>query len=159
MIQTSENKNIFRMIQDYAAKNFYVDVEDKIPIFICSIGSHFFNVVNKGKFCYSATLDHSPEYSMSTTSNLSIHLCLDFLDTRLHILMRGDKGSGKSILIQLFWSEHNGLLYHQMLLLPAKVSKQCRPKPITEAGMFGFDEDGNITGRPLAQELCCGFGL
>ena len=30
--------NIFQMVKDYAARNFFIDVEDKIPIFICSVG-------------------------------------------------------------------------------------------------------------------------
>lgn len=159
MIQTSENKNIFRMIQDYAARNFYIDVEDKIPIFICSIGSHFFNVVNKGKFCYSAEQEHSPEYSMRHDIEPIYTPMSRLADTRLHILMRGDKGSGKSILIQLFLAEHNGLLYHPDAFTTGKgVKTMLGPNSITEAGMFGsVDEDGNITGRPLAQELCCGF--
>ncbi len=149
-------QNIFTQVQEYARRNFYVDVDDKIPIFICSIGAHLFNIINKGMFCLCCEKDlptsmrHDLQPVYTPMSRLA--------DTRLHILMRGDKGSGKSILIQLFLAEHNGLLYNKEAFNGEGFKTMLGPNSITESGMFGsVDEDGNITGRPLAQELCCGF--
>ena len=32
--------DIFDRVQDFCDENFLVDVADKVPIFICSIGAH-----------------------------------------------------------------------------------------------------------------------
>jgi hypothetical protein len=152
------------MVQNYAARNFFIDVEDKIPIFICSVGAHLFNTINKCRDC-----DFDPEKADHT--GFAIHNCpmrhdkhpiytpmSRLADTRIHILMRGDKGSGKSILIQLFLGEHNGLLYNKEAMNGVGFRTMLGPNSITEAGMFGsVDEEGNITGRPLAREMCGGF--
>tara|TARA_R110002167_G_scaffold233047_3_gene438214 strand:- start:502 stop:1602 length:1101 start_codon:yes stop_codon:yes gene_type:complete len=80
-------------------------------------------------------------------------------DTRLHILMRGAKGSGKSVLLQLFLATGTGLLYHpQAYDFGLGFRTDIGPNSITEAGMFGsVNEDGQIMGRPLAREMCGGF--
>ena len=150
-------QNIFNMVADYADKNYFVDVADKIPIFICSVGAHLFNIINKGTVCLCN--DESSNPCCMNHDLPPIYTPMSRLaDTRLHILMRGEKGSGKSILIQLFLAEHNGLLYNVDGFNGSGFKTMMGPNSITEAGMFGsVDEDGNITGRPLAQELCCGF--
>ena len=76
-------------------------------------------------------------------------------DTRLHILMRGAKGSGKSALIQMFLSPGTGLLYDPNAAdLGMGFRTDIGPNSITEAGMFGsVDEEGEVTGRPLAREM------
>ena len=43
--------NIFNEVLDFAERNHYVDVADKIPIFLCSVGGHLFNTVNKCSRC------------------------------------------------------------------------------------------------------------
>lgn len=160
----SSNNDIFDLVAQYAEENFFVDVADKIPIFICSIGAHLFNSINKCSHC-----DFDPE--KLNEGDFAIHDCplrhdlhpvytpmSRLADTRIHILMRGDKGSGKSILIQLFLAEHNGLLFNKEAFNGVGFRTMMGPNSITEAGMFGsVDEDGAITGRPLARELCGGF--
>tara|TARA_Y100000356_G_scaffold3161_1_gene2473 strand:- start:633 stop:1694 length:1062 start_codon:yes stop_codon:yes gene_type:complete len=73
--------------------------------------------------------------------------------------MRGQKGSGKSALIQLFLAEGTGLLYNGNAFAQGiGFRTMLGPNSITEAGMFGsVDENGDIVGRPLARELCGGF--
>lgn len=154
----SSNKDIFSLVAQYADANFFVDVADKIPIFICSIGSHLFNIINKGMYCLCTEQTDRPccmRHDLQPVYTPMSRLA----DTRLHIVMRGDKGSGKSILIQLFLAEHNGLLYNKDAFENGDGFRTMMgPNSITEAGMFGsVDEDGEITGRPLAQEMCCGF--
>ena len=80
-------------------------------------------------------------------------------DTRIHILMRGIKGSGKSMLINMFLNEGTGLLYTDGAFFEAQGFRTMMgPNSVTEAGMFGsVDEEGNIVGRPLAREMCGGF--
>jgi hypothetical protein len=48
--------DIFKRLQDFCDKNHLVDVEDKVPIFLCSVGAHMFNAVNKCSMC-----DFDPE--------------------------------------------------------------------------------------------------
>ena len=43
--------NIFDKTIEFAQRNYFVDVEDKIPIFLCSIGGHIFNALNKCSRC------------------------------------------------------------------------------------------------------------
>lgn len=158
------NPNIFQKIQAYAKRNYFVDVEDKIPIFVCSVGAHLFNTINKCSSC-----DFDPEEN--NDGAYVIHNCpmrhnkfpiytpmSRLADTRIHILMRGEKGSGKSILIQLFLAEFNGLLFNADAFNGVGFRTMMGPNSITEAGMFGsVNDDGEITGRPLARELCGGF--
>ena len=78
-------------------------------------------------------------------------------DTRIHILMEGEKGSGKNALIDLFLHGH-GLLHSSHAHEGIGFNTMMGPNSITEAGMFGsVNEDGEVVGRPLARELCGGF--
>ena len=43
--------DIFQSLQNYADMNYLIDVEDKLPIFACSIGAHLFNAMNKCSMC------------------------------------------------------------------------------------------------------------
>tara|TARA_R100001015_G_scaffold18999_2_gene14024 strand:+ start:9475 stop:10761 length:1287 start_codon:yes stop_codon:yes gene_type:complete len=156
--------NIFETMRTYVNRNHYVDVDDKIPVFLCSIGTHIFNGLNKcgtcpfiptgeeGAFAIDSCIlrhDKAPLYTPMS------HIA----DTRLHILMRGMKGSGKSVLINLFLAPGTGLLNNP---LNADIGMAFRTdigaNSITEAGMFGsVNEEGEIMGRPLAREMCGGF--
>jgi len=157
------NMNVFDAMAEYVERNHYVDVADKVPVFLCSIGTHIFNGLNKCGTCpfvptgeegfeiESCILRHDKDPIYTPMSHVA--------DTRLHILMRGMKGSGKSVLIQLFLSPKTGLLSN---MANAEIGMGFRtdigPNSITEAGMFGsVDEEGNIMGRPLAREMCGGF--
>lgn len=155
--------NIIDRVVKFAQDNYYVDVEDKIPIFICSIGAHIFNAINKCSRC---------DFDPATNAHFNIPNCplrhqfapiytpmSQLADTRLHILMRGEKGSGKSILINLFLAEGTGLLYSSSAMNDGiGFRTMLGPNSITEAGMFGsVDEEGDIAGRPLAREMCGGF--
>ena len=160
-----DTMNIFEVMQEYVDRNHYVDVADKVPVFLCSIGTHIFNGLNKCGYCPhdgsdpangsfvidSCILRHDKQPIYTPMSHVA--------DTRLHIVMRGQKGSGKSVLINLFLAPNTGLLSS-----PANADigmgfrTDIGPNSITEAGMFGsVDEDGNIVGRPLAREMCGGF--
>mgnify|MGYP001218175821 FL=1 len=156
--------NIFETMKTYVNRNHYVDVDDKIPVFLCSVGTHIFNGLNKcgtcpfiptgeeGAFAIDSCIlrhDKAPLYTPMS------HIA----DTRLHILMRGMKGSGKSVLINLFLAPGTGLLNNP---LNADIGMAFRTdigaNSITEAGMFGsVNEEGEIMGRPLAREMCGGF--
>lgn len=156
--------DIFETMKTYVNRNHYVDVDDKIPVFLCSIGTHIFNGLNKcgtcpfiptgeeGAFAIDSCIlrhDRAPLYTPMS------HIA----DTRLHILMRGMKGSGKSVLINLFLAPGTGLLNNP---LNADIGMAFRTdigaNSITEAGMFGsVNEEGEIMGRPLAREMCGGF--
>jgi hypothetical protein len=156
--------NIFETMQDYVDRNHYIDVADKIPVFLCSIGTHIFNGLNKCGTC--------PFIPVGDEEGFAIESCIlrhdkaplytpmsHVADTRLHILMRGMKGSGKSVLINLFLAPGTGLLNNP---LNAAIGMAFRtdigPNSITEAGMFGsVNEEGEIMGRPLAREMCGGF--
>jgi hypothetical protein len=72
--------------------------------------------------------------------------------------MRGAKGSGKNVLLDLFCAEHTGLLWNPDGFEGVGFRTMNGPNSVTEAGMFGsVNEDGNIVGRPLARDLCGGF--
>jgi len=157
--------NIFDMVLDFTKGNHYVDVEDKVPIFVCSIGTHIINAANKCNYC-----PHEPKEDDETAwcipecmlrhDNPSFYTPMSHVaDTRLHILMRGAKGSGKSALIQMFLSTGTGLLYSPDAEdLGMGFRTDIGPGSITEAGMFGsVNEEGQVTGRPLAREMCGGF--
>ena len=79
-------------------------------------------------------------------------------DTRIHIMIRGAKGSGKSILIQMFLAEGTGFLHSVNQDMGEGMKTMLGANSITEAGMFGsVDEEGNVLGRPIAREMCGGF--
>tara|TARA_R110000824_G_scaffold196246_6_gene379445 strand:+ start:7436 stop:8524 length:1089 start_codon:yes stop_codon:yes gene_type:complete len=81
-----------------------------------------------------------------------------FADTRIHILIRGAKGSGKNVLIDLFCAENTGILWNIGSELGIGFRTMIGANSITEAGMFGsVNEDGAVVGRPLAREMCGGF--
>jgi hypothetical protein len=160
--------NVFEKTIEFAQKNHFVGVEDKIPIFLCSVGGHLFNTLNKCSRC-----DFDPDSPLVNQEdgdfviencplrhdNMPFYTPMSQLpDTRIHILMRGAKGSGKSVLILMFLAEGTGLLYNTNQDLGQGVRTMMGANSITEAGMFGsVDEEGNIAGRPIAREMCGGF--
>ena len=157
--------DIFKEVESFANANHYVDVQDKIPVFLCSIGAHIFNGLNR---CGTCPFEPDDELTKSFTidecimrhKRSPIYAPMSHVaDTRLNILMRGAKGSGKSVLLDLFLAPNTGLLFHpQAFELGVGFRTDIGPNSITEAGMFGsVDEDGNIVGRPLAREMCGGF--
>ena len=94
---------VFDEIVEFAQDNFYVDVEDKIPIFLCSIGGHIFNCINKCSRC-----DFDPDSPLVGEDDFTIPNCplrhnnMPFYtpmsqlpDTRSHLMLRGPKGRGK----------------------------------------------------------------
>tara|TARA_Y100000004_G_scaffold197270_1_gene270786 strand:- start:101 stop:1420 length:1320 start_codon:yes stop_codon:yes gene_type:complete len=157
--------DIFDEVSRFAEDNHYVDVEDKIPVFLCSIGTHIFNGINKCGLCPFIPSDEDEgEFSIPECilrhNNYPIYTPMSHVaDTRLHILMRGAKGSGKSILLQMFLAQSTGLLYHANAAdLGLGFRTDIGPNSITEAGMFGsVNDEGEIMGRPLAREMCGGF--
>ena len=104
--------DIFDAVQSYADSNNYIDVADKLPIFICSIGAHLFNTVNRCATCpYRPDEEDESAYAIFDCpmrhDNHPIYTPMSHVaDTRLHILMRGAKGSGKNVLIDLFLREN-----------------------------------------------------
>ena len=154
------NLDIFQATQKYCDLNYLIDLEDKIPIFLCSVGSHIFNSMNK-----CATCDFEPGEEFVIEPCPMRHPNAPFYtpgaraaDTRLHILMRGMKGSGKSILIDTFLAQGTGLLWNPKGNKGEGFRTMIGPNSVTEAGMFGaVDEDGIIVGRPLAREMSGGF--
>tara|TARA_R100000541_G_scaffold32129_1_gene40889 strand:- start:6950 stop:8272 length:1323 start_codon:yes stop_codon:yes gene_type:complete len=155
--------NIFNAITEFALDNHYVDVEDKIPIFICSIGAHLFNTSNRCSRCDFDPADPMAEFTIDLCplrhNRMPFYTPMSHIpDTRIHILMEGEKGSGKNALIDLFLAEGTGLLHSNDAHKGIGFNTMLGPNSITEAGMFGsVDEDGNIVGRPLAREMCGGF--
>ena len=159
--------NIFNEILDFTNKSHFVDIEDKIDVFICSIGAHLFNTMNKCSRCdfdpADPALDPDEDFTIPNCplrhNNVPFYTpMMQLPDTRIHILLRGAKGSGKSILILLFLAEGTGFLHNPNADLGQGMNTMLGPNSVTEAGMFGsVDEFGDITGRPLARELCGGF--
>lgn len=156
--------NIFTRMLDFCKKNHIIDVEDKVPIFLCSIGGHLFNTVNKCSMCDFAPRDGDDrrfviEDCPLRHSNYPIYTPSSRIaDTRINILMRGAKGSGKNVLIDLFCAEHTGVLWNPNGFAGIGFRTMIGPNSITEAGMFGsVNDDGEIVGRPLARETCGGF--
>ena len=154
--------DIVKRLINFTDSNHYIDVADKVPIFASSIGAHIFNAINKCSRC--DFMPTNPDFSIPNCplrhDNPPIYTPMSQLaDTRIHILMRGEKGSGKSMLINMFLSEGTGLLYSKEAFDGGLGFRTMMgPNSITEAGMFGsVDEDGNITGRPLARDMCGGF--
>ena len=154
--------DIFHSVQDFCDRNHYVDVADKVPVFICSIGAHLFNTINKCSMC-DFDPDKGAEYAiencpMRHDRHPSYVPMSRVADTRIHILMRGPKGSGKNVLLDLFCADNTGLLWNADSFKGIGFRTMVGPNSITEAGLFGsVDEDGIVMGRPLARELCGGF--
>jgi hypothetical protein len=158
---------IFNRVLDFCEKNHIIDVEDKVPIFLCSVGAHLFNTVNKCSMCDFAPKEEDGEDSRRFVieacplrhSNYPIYTPSSRIaDTRIHILMRGAKGSGKNVLLDLFCAEHTGFLWNPEGFDGVGFRTMSGPNSVTEAGMFGsVNEDGTIVGRPLARDLCGGF--
>tara|TARA_Y100000356_G_C11240820_1_gene280830 strand:- start:45 stop:1376 length:1332 start_codon:yes stop_codon:yes gene_type:complete len=159
--------NIFDKTIEFAQRNYFVDVEDKIPIFLCSIGGHIFNALNKCSRCDfdpdSPLVDENNDFVIENCplrhDNMPFYTPMSQLpDTRIHILMRGAKGSGKSVLILMFLAEGTGLAYSGNSDLGEGFRTMMGANSITEAGMFGsVDDEGEIAGRPIAREMCGGF--
>ena len=159
--------DIIQEVTDFAEKNHYVDVADKIPIFVCSIGAHIFNALNKCSRCdfdpESPLVDAENDFTITNCplrhNNVPFYTPMSQLpDTRIHIMLRGAKGSGKSVLILMFLAESTGLLYAHDADLGDGMKTMMGPNSITEAGMFGsVNEEGDIAGRPIAREMCGGF--
>ena len=164
----SENTfNVIEKTVEFTTRNHYIDVEDKVPIFICSIGAHLFNSLNKCSRCDfdpdSPLVDEENDFVIENCplrhNNIPFYTPMSQLpDTRIHLMLRGAKGSGKSILILTFLAEGTGLLHSANADMGHGARTMLGPNSVTEAGMFGsVDEDGNIMGRPLAREMCGGF--
>tara|TARA_R100001463_G_scaffold35356_1_gene77047 strand:+ start:6227 stop:7531 length:1305 start_codon:yes stop_codon:yes gene_type:complete len=159
--------NVFDKTLEFAQRNHFIDIEDKLPIFLCSIGGHIFNALNKCSRCDfdpdSPLVDEENDFTIPNCplrhNNIPFHTPMSSLpDTRIHLMLRGQKGSGKSILIMMFLAEGTGLLHSANADMGHGMRTMLGPNSVTEAGMFGsVDEDGNIMGRPLARELCGGF--
>ena len=159
--------NVFDKTIEFAQRNHFVGVEDKIPIFLCSVGGHIFNALNKCSRCDfdpdSPLVDEEEDFIIENCplrhDNIPFYTPMSQLpDTRIHILMRGAKGSGKSVLILMFLAEGTGLVYSSNADLGQGMRTMMGANSITEAGMFGsVDEEGEIAGRPIAREMCGGF--
>ena len=158
--------DIFDAVQEFCDDNHYIEVDDKVPIFVCSVGAHIFNSINKCSRCDFDPEDSPDAYFSIPNCPLRHHKAPIYTpmsrlaDTRIHILIRGPKGSGKNVLIDLFCAEGTGLLWNPDAFKGTGFGFRTMigPNSTTEAGMFGsVDEDGYITGRPLARELCGGF--
>lgn len=156
--------DIFDRVQNFCDENFLVDVADKVPIFICSIGAHMFNAVNKCVMCDFDPLN-APEGAFVIEDCPMRHT--DFpiytpatrlADTRINILIRGQKGSGKNVLLDLFCAEATGLLWNTNGFKGKGFRTMFGANSITEAGMFGsVNDEGDILGNPLARYMCGGF--
>lgn len=157
-------QDVFDRVQDFCDANHLIDVADKVPVFIASIGAHLFNAVNKCSRCdfdpltapegsfviEDCPLRHDSRPIYTPASRLA--------DTRINILIRGPKGSGKNVLIDLFCAENTGLLWNPRANEGVGFRTDIGPNSITEAGLFGsVNDEGQVMGRPLARELCGGF--
>jgi len=156
--------DIFNAVQSFCDSNHYVDVDDKVPIFLCSIGAHIFNCLNKCSRCdFDPERGNPDDFKIPNCplrhNNLPFYTPMSRLaDTRINILIRGPKGSGKNVLLDLFCAEGTGLLFSPDADLGVGFRTMIGPNSITEAGLFGsVNEDGEIVGRPLAREMCGGF--
>ena len=156
--------DIFQALQNYADMNYLIDVEDKLPIFACSIGAHLFNAMNKCSMCdFDPDLVEDGAFAIKNCPvrhpNAPFYTPMGRVaDTRIHILMRGEKGSGKTALIDLFLEAGTGIIWSPKASRGEGFRTMIGPNSITEAGMFGsVNEEGEVVGRPLARELCGGF--
>ena len=156
--------DIFDRVQKFCDMNHLVDVADKVPIFLCSIGAHMFNAVNKCSMCDFDPL-LAPEGSFVIEdcplrhSDYPIYTPATRLaDTRINILIRGQKGSGKNVLLDLFCAENTGLLWNNESFAGEGFRTMIGANSITEAGMFGsVNDEGDIMGNPVARYMCGGF--
>ena len=138
--------DIFKEVESFANANHYVDVQDKIPVFLCSVGAHIFNGLNRCGTCPFIPVeagspgdeDFAIDDCIMRHKRAPIYAPMSHVaDTRLNILMRGAKGSGKSVLLDLFLAPHTGLLYHpQAFDMGIGFRTDIGPNSITEAGMF-----------------------
>lgn len=158
--------NIFKRVLDFCERNYIIDVEDKVPIFLCSIGGHLFNTVNKCSMCDFAPIGEEEDKGRFVIEdcplrhdNFPIYTPSSRIaDTRIHIIMRGAKGSGKNVLLDIFCAENTGILWNPDSFKGIGFRTMNGSNSITEAGMFGsVNDEGRIVGRPLARELCGGF--
>ena len=159
--------DVFDKTLDFARRNYYIDIEDKLPVFLCSVGAHVFNALNKCSRCDfdpdSPLVDEENDFIIPNCplrhNNMPFYTPQSRLaDTRINIMLRGAKGSGKSVLILMFLAEGAGLLHSGNADMGHGFRTMMGPNSVTEAGMFGsVDEEGEIMGRPLARELCGGF--
>ncbi len=159
--------DVFDKTLEFSHRNHYIDVADKLPLFLCSIGGHIFNCVNKCSRCDfdpdSPLVDEENDFIIENCplrhSNMPLYTPQSRLaDTRIHLMLRGAKGSGKSVLILMFLGEGTGLLHSANADMGHGFRSMMGPNSVTEAGMFGsVDEEGDIMGRPLAREMCGGF--
>ena len=160
----NEEVDVFNELQSFCDSNHYVAVDDKLPIFICSIGAHIFNAINKCSRC-DFTIENPVDGYFSIPNcplrhdNPPIYTPMSRLaDTRVHILMRGMKGSGKNVLIDLFLAEGTGLIWNPDGFEGIGFRTMIGANSITEAGLFGsVTEEGHVAGRPVAREMCGGF--
>ena len=121
--------NIINAITEFALDNHYVDIEDKVPIFVCSIGAHLFNTANKCSRCDFDPADPNAHFTIDLCplrhNRMPFYTPMSHIpDTRIHILMEGEKGSGKNALIDLFLAEGTGLL-HSNKPMRVSVSTLC----------------------------------
>ena len=68
--------DVFDKTLEYAQRNYYIDIEDKLPIFLCSIGAHVFNALNKCSRC-----DFDPDSPLVDEEN-------DFIITNFRYIWR-----------------------------------------------------------------------
>ena len=59
--------NVFDKTLEFAQRNHFIDIEDKLPIFVCSIGAHIFNAINKCSRC-----DFDPAHPQNNDFNKPI---------------------------------------------------------------------------------------
>ena len=159
--------NVFRKTMEFTDRNHYIDVQNKVPIFLCSIGGHIFNCINKCSRCDfdpdSPLVDEENDFIIENCplrhNNPPFYTPMSQLpDTRINLILRGAKGSGKSVLILMFLAEGTGLIHSGNADMGHGFRTMMGPNSVTEAGMFGsVDEEGEIMGRPLAREMCGGF--
>ena len=159
--------NVFRKTMEFTDRNHYIDVQNKVPIFLCSIGGHIFNCINKCSRCDfdpdSPLVDEENDFIIENCplrhNNPPFYTPMSQLpDTRINLMLRGAKGSGKSVLILMFLAEGTGLIHSGNADMGHGFRTMMGPNSVTEAGMFGsVDEEGEIMGRPLAREMCGGF--
>ena len=87
--------DVFDKTLEYAQRNYYIDIEDKLPIFLCSIGAHVFNALNKCSRCDfdpdSPLVDEENDFIITNCplrhNNIPFYTPQSRLaDTRIHIM-------------------------------------------------------------------------
>ena len=105
--------NVFDKITEFAQRNYYVDVEDKIPIFLCSVGGHVFNTLNKCSRCDfdpdSPLVDEEEDFIIENCPLRHNNMPNQFINTI--ILLRNSTDTHQygrlvspKFLMKLFWS-------------------------------------------------------